>query len=153
MPPAARSLTARRAACLAADEDPERTVVDVGREWVEAYAAERPALEAALADGAVRLAAKRTTRRWQRACEQRVRELRRGEAVRSQMTTSHLHRSCTAMVHALITQARPLLLRPARRRRTRSRGCGHATQHSTFSTFLAEPLGGLQRWQSASRGA
>ena len=83
--------------------------MDAGRAWVEAYAAERPALEEALADGAVRLAAERTTLRWHRACEQRVHDLRRGKAVRSQLMTSHLHRACTEVARALITQARLLL--------------------------------------------
>jgi hypothetical protein len=102
----------------------ERTVVDAGREWVERYATERPALQAALADGAVRMAAKRVTRLWRRACELRVAELRRSPAVRSQLFTSHVHRSANEIVRALVMK------------------------HSTFSTFLSEPLGGLQRWQS-----
>jgi hypothetical protein len=42
-----------------------------------------------------------------------------------QMGLSHLHRTCTELARAVITQ------------------------HSTFATFLSEPLDGLQRWQSA----
>ena len=43
------------------------------------------------------------------------------------MNLSHAHRSLVSIMRALITQ------------------------HETFSTFLAEPLEGMQRWQSASR--
>jgi hypothetical protein len=42
-----------------------------------------------------------------------------------QMGLSHLHRTCTELARAVITK------------------------HSTFATFLSEPLDGLQRWQSA----
>ena len=86
--------------------DPERTVVDAGREWVERYAAERPELAHALSDGAVHLAAKRTTWQWHRASAKRVAELRRSEAMTSMMGASHLHRASTEIMRALITQVR-----------------------------------------------
>ncbi len=107
----------------------ERTIVDAGHAFVDAYAEQRPALKEALADGAILRAAKRTTRLWKRASEMRVAELRRAEPMTSQMTLSHVHRAGTEMTRAIIMG------------------------HSTFSTFLSEPLGGLQRWQSACGGA
>lgn len=106
-------------------EERERTVVDAGREWVEQYAEEKPALKEALTGGSVRAAAERTTGLWRRACEMRVAELRRSEPMTSQLMVSHVHRAGTEITRALVTG------------------------HSTFSTFLSEPLGGLQRWQSA----
>ena len=104
-------------------EERERTVVDAGREWVERYADDKPALKETLASGAVRLAAERVTALWRRASEMRVAELRRGEPMTSQMAISHVHRAGTEITRALVVG------------------------HSTFSTFLSEPLGGLQRWQ------
>jgi hypothetical protein len=103
----------------------ERTIVDAAREWVKTYAAARPALAAALADGALQRRARRVTTLWHRACEERVAELRRSEPIRAQMHASHIRRTCTELARAVITQ------------------------HSTFRVFLSEPLDGLQRWQSA----
>ncbi len=101
--------------------------MDVGREWICSYAKERPALAAALVDDAsaqsVRKRAKRTVCKWRAACEWRVGELRRTQAIRAQMSMSHLHRLATDTMRALITK------------------------HDTFATFLSEPLDGLQRWQ------
>ena len=82
-------------------------MVDAGREWIERYAEEQPALKAALADGAVERRAHRVTTLWHRACEERVAELRRSEAIRSQMNLSHLHRTCTELTRALVTKVRP----------------------------------------------
>ena len=95
-------------------EERERTIVDAGREWVQSYAEDKPALKEALADGGMERAAQRATARWHRACEQRIAEVRRSEAITSHMTLSHLHRSATNVLRALITQ------------------------HSTFATFLSE---------------
>ena len=95
-------------------EEHERTIVDAGREWVERYAEEKPALKEALADGGMERAAQRATLRWHRACELRIAEVRRSEAITNHMALSHLHRSATNVLRALITQ------------------------HSTFATFLSE---------------
>ncbi len=100
--------------------------MDAGFQWIESYAAERPVLAAALADDVVRKRSKRVVRGWRRACEMRIAELRRTEAIREQLGVSHLHRMSTEVTRALITG------------------------HSTFAVFLSEPLDGLQRWQSAS---
>jgi hypothetical protein len=99
--------------------------VDAGREWLEAQAQAHPALGAALQDGSIRRAAGSVTRLWARATEQRVMELRRCEGIRKQMNYSHVHRTMTSLTRAF------------------------ALQHTTMSTFLAQPLDGIQRWQSA----
>ena len=66
-------------------EPQERTIVDAGRQWIERYANERPALAAVLADDVVRKRAKRTVRAWRVACEWRVGQLRRTQAIRTQV--------------------------------------------------------------------
>jgi hypothetical protein len=103
----------------------ELTIVDAAEDWLAAYAAQHPALAAALADGALQMRAARTTLLWRRACAQRVSELRRSKGLRSQLGLSQLHRTLTNIMSAFVTQ------------------------HSTFSTFLSEPLDALQRWQRA----
>jgi hypothetical protein len=95
------------------------------REWIEAHAAEHPALAAVLADGAVQEQARKVTMLWKRANEQRVVQLRRTVGIRTQMNASHVHRTLTGIMHAF------------------------TRKHETFATFLSEPLDGLQRWQSA----
>jgi hypothetical protein len=103
----------------------ERTLVDAAREWIDAHAAEHPALAALLRTPELWKVAANTVHVWHRASEARVAELRSSKAVRAQMNLSHAHRSLVAVLRALITR------------------------HDTFSTFLSEPLEGLQRWQSA----
>ncbi len=106
----------------------ERTMVDAAREWVEKQAAELPALEAAIREGKLWKRAEHITKLWYRATETRVAELRASSAIRKQMNLSHAHRSLVSIMRALLTR------------------------HETFSTFLSEPLEGLQRWQSAFCG-
>ena len=103
----------------------ERTIVDAAREWIEAHAAERPALAEALADGTVMARARSITAKWRRATEIKVRDLRRALAVKTMITRSHVHRISIRLVYCV------------------------TRKHDTFSTFLSEPLDGLQRWQSA----
>ena len=103
----------------------ERTIVDAGLEWVDAYAAQQAPLADALADGDVRRRARRAVRLWRRAWDKRVGELRRSDAMRAQMNLSHRHRVATDVLRAVVVQ------------------------HETFAVFLSEPLDGLQRWQSA----
>ncbi len=82
----------------------ERTIVDAGREWVEGYAAQHPALHAALADGAVATAASRTVAQWHRAWDARVSELRRLEAITEHHGRSHIHRTCCELMRAFTTK-------------------------------------------------
>ena len=82
----------------------ERTIVDGAREWVESCAAERPALAELLASGALQKRATSTTLLWRRACNQRVAELRRCEAIRSRMNVSHARRRVPPA--ALVSHAR-----------------------------------------------
>ena len=72
-------------------------------------------------------AARKTTRNWNHAWEQRVTELRASPALRHQMGRSHVHRTAIGLTRALVVK------------------------NDTFRVFLAEPLDGLQRWQSACR--
>ena len=101
----------------------ERTIVDSGLEWVEAYATQHDALADALADGGVSRRASRAVKLWRRACDKRVAELRRSDAMQAQMGLSHRHRVATDVLRAMVVQ------------------------HETFACFLSEPLDGLQRWQ------
>jgi hypothetical protein len=101
----------------------EQTIVDAGLGWLDAHAAEHPALAAALADGALEKAARRAVVQWQRAWERRVGELRRAEAIRQTFMLSHAHRTSTEVLRAL------------------------CTKHGTMRVFLSAPLDGLQRWQ------
>ena len=84
------------------------TIVDAGREWIEAQAAEWPKLAAALADDKLMKAARRTTKYWNRAWEQRVTELRASPALRHQMTRSHVHRTAIGVTRAMIANVRGL---------------------------------------------
>ncbi len=103
----------------------EKTIVDGGREWVERYAAEHPRLAAALRDGRVEEQARQLAGQWKRANEECMSKLRRSNGIRAEMGRSHVLRSFTGLLRALVTK------------------------HDTLATFLAEPLDGLQRWQSA----
>ena len=58
--------------------------MDTACEWLDAYAAERPALAEALRDGALARRAKRTTLLWHRACDENVAKLRRSEPMLEQ---------------------------------------------------------------------
>ena len=82
------------------------TIVDGGREWIEAQAAEWPDLAAALEDDKLMKAARRTTKYWNRAWEQRVTELRASPALRHQMTRSHVHRTAIGVTRALVANVR-----------------------------------------------
>ncbi len=97
--------------------------MDHSREWLERYAAKRPALAAALADGEMARAAGRIVRLWHVAWDRRVGELRRGDAITQSWGVSHVHRAATDIMRAF------------------------STKHATFAVFLSEPMSGLLRWQ------
>ena len=99
------------------------TILDGGREWIEAQEKQWPALADALRDGAAMHAARERTKLWSRAWELRVSELRASPALRKQMGRSHVHRTAVSVTRALVAN------------------------NETFRTFLSEPLDGLQRWQ------
>ena len=123
--------------------DPEQTIVDAGRLYVEKLAAEKPALAEALASGSVRLAAKRTTGLWKRANEMRVAELRRGEPMTSQMAISHVHRAGTELTRALVVGVRsfPSFVRYA---------CAHASRLPL--SIQRSPYSFQSRWAACSVG-
>jgi hypothetical protein len=82
----------------------ERTIVDAGREWLEAYAKEQPGLALALEDGALAKAASRAVRQWHKAWEARVNELRRTEAITDHHSRSHTHRTAVELIRAMTTK-------------------------------------------------
>ena len=88
-------------------------------------------------------AARRTTKYWNRAWEQRVTERRASPALRHQMTRSHVHRTAIGVTRAMVTNVRVF----ARRSYCTALTPSCALQNDTIRTFLAEPLDGLQRWQ------
>ena len=104
-------------------EPTEETIVDSAFLWLAALAAEQPELAAALESGAILKEARRVTEHWHQAFEQRVGDLRRSEAIRALMNRSHVQRTFISLTRAVVTK------------------------HDTLSTFLSEPLDGLQRWQ------
>jgi hypothetical protein len=126
---------------------PERevTVVDQGRLWVEAHATEHPALQQALADGALAQAVARTVTLWHRAWEERINELRRQEAIMDHVGISHAHRASTELMRAVCTKHGTVRLCSTLLLRVR---LTPPTLHPQFSVFLSAPaLEGLQRWQ------
>jgi hypothetical protein len=82
----------------------ERTIVDAGREWLEAYAKEQSGLALALEDGALAKAASRTVLQWHKAWEGRVNELRRTEAITDHHGRSHVHRTAVELMRAMTTK-------------------------------------------------
>jgi hypothetical protein len=82
----------------------ERTMVDAAREWLQAYAKERPTLALALEDGALAKAASRTVLQWHKAWEGRVNELRRTDAITDHHGRSHLHRAAVELMRAITTK-------------------------------------------------
>jgi hypothetical protein len=106
----------------------ERTIVDAAREWLEEYAAQRPALAAALdgEDGAALWArARHSLNLWRHRSLLRVAELRTAPAIRAQAGLSWRHRGLASVLRAVLTK------------------------HNTASIFLSEAADGLRRWQSA----
>ncbi len=82
----------------------EHTIVDAADAWVREYAAQRPALAEALADGAIAKAATSAVAQWHRAWEKRVDELRRSEAITNSRGIANLHRSACEMIRAVTTR-------------------------------------------------
>lgn len=116
------------------------TIVDAGREWIEAQAADWPMLAAALEDGTVMQSARKTTRNWNRAWEQRVSDLRASPALRHQMGRSHIHRTAIGITRAFVAKVwrqRFALRRALPDRASRAAPCC-ALQNDTFRTFLSE---------------
>jgi hypothetical protein len=108
--------------------------VDGGREWIEAQAAEWPDLAAALEDDKVMKAARRTTKYWNRAWEQRVTELRASPALRHQMARSHVHRTAIGVTRAMVASVRAsCAAQPAVQPLTRPAAAFHRTRLSAHS--------------------
>jgi hypothetical protein len=71
------------------------------REWIEAHAAEHPALAAVLEDGALQQQAGKVTMLWRRANEQRVVQLRRTEGIRTQARALSCRKACVPACSAV----------------------------------------------------
>jgi len=109
---------------FSAEEDPvERTIVDGGREWLQAQARSHPLLAELLQPDALPAAADKVTARWQAVLNNRVAELRGTETINSGMSLSHIQRVSAELSRSVMTK------------------------HDTFSTFLKPAMDGLQRWQ------
>jgi len=125
----------------------ERTMVDAGREWIEALAAEQPALAEALADGMLAKAGVRTVAKWHRAWERRVSDLRTGEAVTKTMKKSHIHRTSVEMMRAVCTKHETFAVRRLCDDAACLLACSPTHVICALQIFLSAPLDGMQRWQ------
>ena len=126
-------------------QTPERTIVDGAYDWLARYSETRPALKQMLADDSLRKRAKRLTRVWRRACEMRIKELRKSDAIRAQRSLSQAHRASAEVLRAVATQHSTFVRSPGMRIKARVLTNACRAQ----AVFLSEPLDGLQRWQSA----
>jgi hypothetical protein len=128
-------------------QTPERTIVDGAYDWLARYAETRPALKQMLADDSLRKRAKRLTRVWRRACEMRIKELRKSDAIRAQRSLSQAHRASAEVLRAVATQHSTFVRAPV----VTMSACALLTSSCCLpqAVFLSEPLDGLQRWQSA----
>jgi hypothetical protein len=117
----------------------ERTIVDAGREWLEAYAKEHPALADALTDGALAKAASRTVLQWHKAWEGRVNELRRTDAITDHHGRSHIHRTAVELMRAITTKHGTVrwLFAPALAPTAHAAACACSLQ----SSCLHRPMG------------
>ena len=125
---------------------PERTIVDGAYDWLARYSAERPALQQLLADNSLRKRAKRLTRMWRRACEMRIKELRRSDAISAQRVLSQAHRASAEVLRAVCTQHDTFAVRASAAVAARLRSLRRFPM-CHLQVFLSEPLDGLQRWQ------
>ena len=128
---------------------PERTVVDGAYDWLARYSAERPALQQLLADDSMRKRAKRLTRLWRRACEMRIKELRRSDAIRAQRVLSQAHRASAEVLRAVCTQHETfaVFLSEVRLHVLRAVRFSLLSDACRPTLFTIQPLDGLQRWQ------
>ena len=104
------------------EEEPERTVVDAGREWLEARAEEDERIKELLESGELQKAAKRAIRGWKRIMEDSVAQLRKNDVLNRFTALTHVQRASGRIIKSLMTD------------------------HSTFATFL-DADGYIMRWQ------
>ena len=104
------------------EEEPERTVVDAGREWLEARAEEDERIKELLESGELQKAAKRAIRDWKRIMENSVAQLRKNDVLNRFTALTHVQRASGRIIKSMMTD------------------------HGTFATFL-DADGYIMRWQ------
>ena len=104
------------------EAEPERTVVDAGREWLEARAEEDERIKELLESGELQKAAKRAIRDWKRIMESSVAQLRKNDVLNRFTALTHVQRASGRIIKSMMTD------------------------HGTFATFL-DADGYIMRWQ------
>ena len=104
------------------EAEPERTVVDAGREFLEACAEEDERIKALLESGELQKAAKRAIRDWKRIMESSINQLRKNDVLNRFTALTHIQRASGRIIKSLMTD------------------------HGTFATFL-DADGYIMRWQ------
>ena len=104
------------------EAEPERTVVDAGREWLEAAAAEDERVKELLDSGELQKAAKRAIKDWKRIMEASVAQLRKNYVLNRFTALTHMQRASGRVIKSLMTD------------------------HGTFATFF-DADGYIMRWQ------
>jgi hypothetical protein len=101
---------------------PERTVVDVGREFLEAQAAADRRVKKLLDSGALTAAAEKARKDWSAIQDYNVSQLRDTDVINRFTALTHIQRGSARVVRSMMTD------------------------HSTFATFL-DTDGYIMRWQ------
>ena len=104
------------------EAEPARTIVDAGREWLEAQAAADPRIAALLAGIELHAAVERAAKDWKLIMEHQIDELRGTEVLSRFTALTHLQRASSRVIKSVMTD------------------------HSTFATFL-DADGYIMRWQ------
>ena len=91
--------------CWMVDEDaePERSVVDAGREWLEARGEEDERIKELLESGELQKDAKRAIRDWKRIMEASVNQLRKNDVLNRFTALTHLQRASGRVIKSLMT--------------------------------------------------
>jgi hypothetical protein len=111
-------------ACWLVDDDavPWRTVVDHGRDFLQAAGRADKRVRKLLASGALQKAAERARKDWRRIQEHAVAQLREADVINRFTALTHMQRASARVVRSMMTD------------------------HSTFATFL-DTDGYIMRWQ------
>ena len=126
------------------EAEPERTVVDAGREWLEARSEEDERIKELLESGELQKEAQRAIRDWKRIMENSVNQLRKNDVLNRFTALTHLQRASGRVIKSLMTDHGCVcsLLAAARALTWVCR----TLATSTFATFL-DADGYIMRWQ------
>ena len=124
------------------EAEPERTVVDAAREWLEARAEEDERIKELLESGELQKDAKRAIRDWKRIMEASVSQLRKNDVLNRFTALTHLQRASGRVIKSLMTDHGCVQQRAA----FSSSAGAHVSPRSTFATFL-DADGYIMRWQ------